>query len=193
MHKQAFDGEQIFAIHDFLSPEECDHYIRFTENIGYHPAPIMTSFGPRMASEVRNNERVMIDDVKWANLLWARAEPFIPSPFKFRTASGLNERFRFYRYDVGQTFRPHQDAAFGRNDEVSQLTFMVYLNDGCQGGETNIYMQDDGLTLENDAIVRVAPERGKALVFAHLLLHEGARVLGGRKYVMRTDVMYRLR
>ena len=29
-----------------------------------------------------------------------------------------------------------------------------------------------------------------ALVFAHLQLHEGAPVLDGRKYVLRTDVMY---
>ena len=32
---------------------------------------------------------------------------------------------------------------------------------------------------------------GKALVFLHLLLHEGAPVTGGRKYALRTDVMYR--
>jgi len=29
-----------------------------------------------------------------------------------------------------------------------------------------------------------------ALVFVHQQLHEGASVLNGRKYVLRTDVMY---
>ena len=29
-----------------------------------------------------------------------------------------------------------------------------------------------------------------ALCFVHYLLHEGAEVQSGRKYVMRTDVMY---
>jgi hypothetical protein len=32
-----------------------------------------------------------------------------------------------------------------------------------------------------------------ALVFLHLQLHEGAPVVEGRKYVLRTDVMYALR
>jgi hypothetical protein len=36
----------------------------------------------------------------------------------------------------------------------------------------------------------VRPVRGTALVFRHRLLHEGAPVLTGRKYVLRTDVMY---
>ena len=37
----------------------------------------------------------------------------------------------------------------------------------------------------------MTPERGKALVFYHRQLHEGMPVVRGRKYVLRTDVMYR--
>ena len=49
----------------------------------------------------------------------------------------VNERLRFYRYDIGQQFDWHYDGAFERdNGERSQLTFMVYLNDGFVGGET---------------------------------------------------------
>ncbi|MBY0457399.1 MAG: 2OG-Fe(II) oxygenase, partial [Gemmataceae bacterium] len=107
-------------------------------------------------------------------------------------ATGLNERFRFYRYDEGQTFRPHYDGHFARNDERSQLTFMIYLSGDCEGGETVIYFSDDGLSQPDGAQVRVKPEAGKALVFFHYLLHEGAPVTGGRKYVLRTDVMYRV-
>lgn len=55
-----------------------------------------------------------------------------------------------------------------------------------------IYIQDDGLTLPNGAEIRVKPERGKALLFYRYLLHEGAPVAAGRKYVLRTDVMYRV-
>ena len=65
------------------------------------------------------------------------------------------------------------------------MTFMVYLNEGCEGGGTHFY--DPGGTLK----LAVRPERGKALVFLHLRLHEGAPVTGGRKYALRTDVMYR--
>jgi hypothetical protein len=38
--------------------------------------------------------------------------------------------------------------------------------------------------------LEIKPERGMALVFVHRQLHEGAPVVQGRKYVLRTDVMY---
>ena len=43
----------------------------------------------------------------------------------------MNERLRFYRYDIGQQFDWHYDGYFERdNGERSYLTLMVYLNDG---------------------------------------------------------------
>jgi prolyl 4-hydroxylase len=192
MRKEELDGEQVFVIHDFLTPQECAEYVRVTEEAGYAAAPITTLGGPVLMPELRNNERVMIDNFTWATQLWDRARPFIPSPFLNHDAVGLNERFRFYRYDPDHTFRPHIDGYFARNDERSQLTFMVYLSGGCGGGDTAIYIQDDGLTLPDGAVIRVKPEVGKALVFFHYLLHEGAPVTSGRKYVLRTDVMYRV-
>lgn len=192
MRKELLDGEQVFVIHDFLSPDECAEFVRLTEAQGYTAAPITTPSGPLMAPGVRNNERVIIDRPEWAAKLWERVKPLIPSPFLGHPSSGLNERFRFYRYDPGQTFRPHLDGHFARNDERSQLTFMVYLNGECEGGETVIYIQDDGWTRPDDTEIRVKPEAGKALVFFHYLLHEGAPVTAGRKYVLRTDVMYRV-
>ena len=60
---------------------------------------------------------------------------------------------------------------------------MVYLNGDFEGGETTFEISRDP--------VRVVPRTGMALVFYHRLLHEGAEVLTGRKYVLRSDVMYR--
>jgi predicted 2-oxoglutarate/Fe(II)-dependent dioxygenase YbiX len=190
MRKELLDGEQVFVIHDFLTPEECAEFVRATEAEGYAPAPISTLGGFVMAPEIRNNERVMIDNDEWAARLWERARPLVPSPFKGYEAVALNERIRFYRYDEGHAFRPHTDGHFARNDQRSQLTFMVYLNGDCAGGDTVVYIQDDGETLPDGAEIRVKPELGKALVFFHYLLHEGTPVTAGRKYVLRTDVMY---
>src|SRR5687767_9358922 len=117
MRKELLDGEQAFVIHDFLTPEECAEYVRVTEAVGYGAAPITTAGGPVMMPEVRNNERVMLDNREWASKLWERAKSLMPSPFKGHAAIGLNERFRFYRYDEGHTFRPHYDGCFRRNDE----------------------------------------------------------------------------
>ena len=68
--------------------------------------------------------------------------------------------------------------------ERSQLTVMVYLNDDFTGGATRFYHLDRTVRLS------VQPERGTALVFVHRQLHEGSAVESGRKYVLRTDVMY---
>jgi hypothetical protein len=64
------------------------------------------------------------------------------------------------------------------NGDESLLTLMIYLNGGVRGGETRF----------DNAVVR--PAVGLALVFDHYLTHEGAVVLEGRKYVLRSDVMY---
>src|SRR5437868_516890 len=72
MRKELLDGEQVFVIHDFLTPEECAEYVRATEAVGYAAAPISTAGGFVMAPEIRNNERVMIDNPDWAAKLWER-------------------------------------------------------------------------------------------------------------------------
>ncbi len=184
------DGQKVFAIHEFLSKDECDVLIADSERIGYSSAPISTSGGEVMAPEIRNNARAMIDDPERASSLWEKARPFLPEVLHSQgldwSAAGLNERLRFYRYSEAQQFRPHFDGAFARADgERSHLTFMIYLNDGCEGGQTRFYGPKMVPTLD------VYPETGKALVFLHHVLHEGAPVRSGHKYVLRTDVMYR--
>ena len=95
---------------------------------------------------------------------------------------GANERLRCYRYEAGQYFAPHFDGAFRRSrDEVSLLTLIVYLNECPGGGATNF----PGLERT------VTPKPGRALLFNHHLLHEGAVVTQGLKYAVRSDVMYR--
>jgi hypothetical protein len=200
------DGDLIFVLHDFLSPEECERFIALSEAAGYEGAPITTGAGFIMRKDVRSNDRVMLDDPALAESLWARARPFFPETwFGWGPPAGLNERFRYYRYDPGQRFAPHTDGYFERDSgERSQFTFMVYLNDGFEGGETAFNLPrasrraaaesgegKRGLHLGAGGLLQVRPERGKALVFAHRQLHEGAPVLKGRKYVLRTDVMYR--
>ncbi len=112
MEKQALDGNDIFVIHSFLTPEECAALIARTEQAGYGDAPITTAAGFVMRKDVRNNERVMIDDVELARDLFERARPFLPTIFRGWEVRGLNERFRFYRYDRGQKFNWHRDGAF---------------------------------------------------------------------------------
>ena len=172
-------AEGVYLIPEFLTPDECVELIAFTEAIGYEAAPITTASGFEMRPDIRNNARVIVDDAERAEALWERCRVEIPVFLKGRQAIGLNERFRFYRYDPGERFALHRDGAYRReNGEVSLLTFMVYLSEGFEGGETVI----EGLP--------ITPKLGMALIFEHQLVHEGAAVTRGRKYVLRSDVMY---
>jgi len=189
MSRQDLYDQDIFVVRQFLSPEECDRFIAQAESLDFQSAPISTAPGPLESKDVRDNDRVVLDDSDLAAELWVKARPHVPAVLadvlsRRCEAAGFNERFRFYRYDVGQRLAPHADGRFKRESgEESRLTWMIYLNDGFSGGETLFYLYED--------VLSVRPERGMALVFVHEHVHEGAPVLDGRKYVLRTDVMYR--
>ena len=129
---------------------------------------------------MRNNTRVMIDSFDLAGALWELVRDHAPSPHEGDVAIGLNERFRIYRYDPGQQFDWHYDGYYRRQiGEQSKFTLMFYLNDGYEGGQTDF----------RDC--SVIPQQGDALLFWHHIRHRGAPVTAGRKYALRTDVMYR--
>jgi hypothetical protein len=119
-----------------------------------------------------------------ADALWVRAATHLPAVIDGQSASGFNPRFRYYRYTGSEAFAPHHDGVVRIGDRTSKLTFMVYLTDVARGGETRFY--GDGMHFK----FAVRPERGKALIFDHTILHEGVAAQEGTKYVLRTDVMY---
>ncbi len=173
-----------FTVPEFLSPGECARWIAETHARGYEEAPITTSRGFVFDSDVRNNTRVIVDDRDATDALWTRLAPYVTAhnpTSGMWVPIGLNERLRFYRYEAGQAFRWHYDGAFMRGPgEVSRLTFLVYLNDGFEGGETEF----------EDALI--TPQKGTALLFSHAVRHQGAPVKHGVKYALRSDVMFRL-
>jgi len=172
-------GGGIFTIDGFLSEEECAAAIARGDAMGYEAAAINTSDGPRIVQDVRNNDRVLFDDPAWAQSLFERARPSLPAQEGAGVLCGFNERLRFYRYAAQQQFDWHYDGSVCLEDgRQSMLTFMVYLNDGFEGGVTEFRWDT------------VRPVQGTALVFPHNFMHRGAPVTGGLKYVLRTDVMY---
>jgi prolyl 4-hydroxylase len=171
----------VWTVDGFCSQEECRELVERIERTGCEPAPVTTHRGPVMRPDIRNNARTMFDDASLASRLFERARPHLPEAMLGMRVLGANERFRGYRYGVGQRFAPHYDGAFVRREgEQSLVTFLVYLNEGYEGGETAF------LDLERTVVPRI----GTALFFQHHLLHEGCAVRAGTKYVLRTDVMY---
>src|SRR5262249_9725537 len=182
MHLQPLDGESVFVIHDLLSPPECAELIARSQALGYEVAAV----GGELVPQLRNNGRAFLEDAALAAELWRRATLFVPARLGATQACGLHERFRFYRYETAEQFGLHMDGSVRRGEtEESQLTFMVYLSGVEEGGETNIYRAGGRLQFA------VLPSPGKALGFDHRRLQEGAPVRRGRKYVLRTDVLYR--
>ena len=173
-------NDDIFTVTDFFTPAECREWIDFAEAIGFAAAPITTGSGPVMRPDIRNNQRVMVDDMPRAHELFRRAKDYLPQVQGDWKLAGINERLRFYRYDEGQQFDWHFDGYFQRESgERSRLTFMVYLNGDFEGGQTSF----------DDCVIE--PEAGMALFFIHEIRHKGEPVRQGRKYVLRTDVMFR--
>lgn len=173
--------EFISTVENFWTKQECEEFISKSEAIGYAPATIETEKGQKVVETVRNNNRVIYKDETLAASIWQRLEPYAPKQIGNSKAIGLNELFRFYKYLPGQEFKRHKDQSFIRNEvDASYYTFMIYLNDQYQGGETTF----------NNIVIQ--PKQGTALIFLHELEHEGTSVKSGIKYVLRTDIMFRL-
>jgi prolyl 4-hydroxylase len=173
----------VAVVDDVLTKDECGALIARIEAAEPEVATITRGGGrTELNTRIRNNDRAMFDDADLARTLFERLRDAVPATWDGRVACGWNERFRCYRYREGQRFAPHFDGCFRRNDvECSEITAMVYLNEGCAGGETSFL----------DWETKIVPKIGRALLFQHNILHEGSLVSGGVKYVLRSDVMYR--
>lgn len=170
----------VWTVDGFLSPAECQYWIDYCETQGFEKAKIGAGRKQVLNTAVRNNERYIHDDEELAQTMYQRIKPFAPQELNISEIAGLNTRFRFYKYLQGQRFKMHQDGSYIKNiNEWSEFTFMVYLNEAMEGGETNFLR------------CSITPKTGTALIFKHQLMHEGAAILAGVKYVMRSDVMYR--
>lgn len=175
------DTSEIYTINNFLSEKECDALIEKSEAIGFEEAKVNMDGGQKMMKMIRDNERVMYTDLIFAFQLWKKLKPYIRPIIGNSYAIGLNEMLRFYKYSPGQRFKMHRDGSYIRNEtEFSYYTFMVYLNDDYEGGQTKFESGE-----------YVSPKKGTALIFEHSLRHEGARLTSGCKYVLRSDIMYK--
>lgn len=177
------ETSEIYTIDHFLTDEECDEWINRAEQIGFEEAKINIDGAQKMMKMVRDNERILYTDKLYALQLWKRLKPYVRPVIGNSFACGLNELFRFYKYNRGQRFKMHVDGTYQRSEtECSYYTFMVYLNDDYEGGKTKF-----------DSGEFVTPQKGRALIFRHSLRHEGARLTDGIKYVLRSDIMYQMR
>ncbi len=178
----------VFEVPDFGTPDFCDQIVARANDIGFDAATITTERGTSVTQEIRNNDRVIVDDANLAKLLWGNAKSLFSETFKGHRAVGLNERFRVYRYSPDQFFDWHQDGEYqALSGQRSMFTMMIYLNEGCEGGGTSFA---DVFSPHVFKDFTIAPKTGKALFFHHPLSHRGDTIISGEKFVLRTDVMF---
>src|SRR5262245_31886406 len=110
-HRLDFSSALVWTVDGVLSTDECRALIDRTEAVAYRAAPVTTSRGPVHMPDVRNNDRVMLDDPALAGLLFERLRSRVPASLELQAGSGgaslwraigANERLRFYRYGPGQ-------------------------------------------------------------------------------------------
>jgi hypothetical protein len=196
-------------IKDVLYPSECSSIISAGQTVGFTPdAPIMAT---REDTSVLAHNFYWIIDTSFHDRLWQRVKAFIPSKVDGRQVRGLNRRFRVYRYVPGAEYRCHIDGAWPPSGidpvddsyiydsspadakQSSLYTFLLYLNDDFEAGETTFFMPSISDEVMNAYPVK--PVAGAVALFPHgegkgALLHEGSGVTQGVKYIVRTDVLY---
>lgn len=199
---------RIFTLANALTPEECDRIVRAAEAYGFEAAAVdmrssrSTSSAAAqedvvMNTDVRLNERIVLDSPELAAALFARLEGVLPPKFKDLHLNSFASCVRLYKYGPGNYFKPHTDAGF--EDEVRGTTFvyttLFYLNTVQRGGETSFFggSYDPAGKLVFTLAASpppVEPRKGHSLAFFHKQAHAGEKVLEGVKYVMRLDLMY---
>ncbi|WP_339730083.1 2OG-Fe(II) oxygenase [uncultured Gimesia sp.] len=173
--------KDILLIEHFLTAEECTNYINYSEYLGFQPADVDVHGTRKQIDQIRTNERADIESQQIADNLWETLKDN-PLPENNQSkAVGLSPFIRFYRYTGTQKFNMHKDGRKHHQGFESQYTMLVYLNTVEQGGET-VFRKNE---------IKIKPQAGYCLLFAHELWHSGIPVTGEDiKYVLRTDVLY---
>lgn len=195
--------DDVFLLDHVLTRSECNQLRSVATMLGYRPDHPVTVDKP-----------TGIDSCEWLvdasimDPLNERVKSLLPPIMKeSAVVHSINSRWRFFRYSQDSVYRPHIDGSWPESrinekgeyeyDESgsvkSYLTFLIYLNDDFEGGETLFYIpSSQGMSARG-----VVPKAGAVLVFPQgntaSLIHEGSAVANGTKYVVRTDVLYRVK
>ena len=211
----------IYYLHNVLSVNECNQYIKASEQFGYDESSQISKLGEEFKNQSLNNDIKMIwppsnrlrknKRLIWqipsneAQRIYNLIKNAIPKSLqifydeindKKWQMIGLNARFRFFKYNKNDEFKPHIDAASAslKNNiyHRSFISVVIYLTDNYEDGETQFY-DENGI----DKTITIKPKQGSVLLFYHdgsgkklSKRHCGAQLKNGTKYIIRSDLMF---
>jgi prolyl 4-hydroxylase len=176
---------EIFTISNFLTIDECDHLVKLTET-NYSRSTVTADDG---TARTYHNGRtsstsILSDHNNVVELVNKRMHNELGIPL------GYSEPTQAQIYEVGQEFKHHYDyfsgAAYNRYCSHSgqrTWTFMVYLNDVDEGGETDF----------SEIGFKFKPVKGTAVVWKNsngkgteksFALHAGMPIIKGKKIII---------
>ena len=184
LRKLDTDKVQMYTLEGFLSEKEC---ARITGLSGHH-------LRPSTLTHYNGDDTFRTSET--ADLCFLKSPVATGIDDKICRTLGIRAEYsdgiQAQRYDVGQQFKPHFDH-FQPGSKTYQRfagmrgnrtwTFMVYLNEGMQGGATHF----------TDLDITVQPKVGMALLWNNLLAdgspnlntrHSGEPVLSGYKFII---------
>lgn len=202
-----------FQLLNVLSAEECARIIELSETLGY-----LKDAAVSLPRSIRHNDSfTWIVDDETNDLIWRRCHALIQDNHEFnadKPALGINSRFRFYRYGEGDYFAPHTDGCWpgsrvidgelvhnAYDDRWSQLTLLLFLSDGYEGGATQFQVGGGSAASARDPgnrdIIDVRTPLGGVLCFPHgthplHCVHSSQPITSGTKYIIRSDVLFGL-
>ncbi|KUJ11654.1 uncharacterized protein LY89DRAFT_688836 [Mollisia scopiformis] len=184
----------VHIISNLLSLSECNSIIASHTDL----SPSNLTYGT-----IRTREQFF--DRPLANRLWSRISKFYAGTRiqdedgYWWVAKGLNPDLRLSKYEKDGKFTAHFD--YPRSLSLNEQTFLslnIYLNTvpSSLGGSTRILRHEatkgdywngiDGL----EVLARIQPVQGCASVFRDTVWHDGDKLLGGEKFLLRSDVVF---
>ena len=203
-----------FQLLNLLGAEECQRLRALSEDCGY-----LGDAAVSLGRDIRHNDSfTWIADDETCDIIWRRCRELLHDDSAYNAGKqvvGINARFRFYRYGVGDYFAPHTDGAWpgsrivdGRlvgnayDDRWSQLSLLLFLSEDYDGGATRFHVSRTDPSRpaghRDDAeLIDVRTPIGGALCFPHGMhpqhcLHSSEPITRGTKYIIRSDVLFEL-
>lgn len=191
LHQVPTGGKaEIYEIEDFLSDLECQLLINKIEENNERSTVVDSNDEGRTLSDFRTSSSAFLpmDDIV-VSAINQRMHDYLPENVELHHAEDPQGQ----KYDPGQYFDDHTDF-FDVNDPVSyemhtkdlgqrNWTFMIYLNDVAEGGETEFPQLG----------LKFLPKRGSAVIWRNIddngvgnpnTLHAGRPPVSGTKYII---------